>query len=345
MANIYRPCPNRILCPAVTRLVGQGVVEDPDSPFFNFSSEAPDPINYLGIYYGGDSMAPPDTPYQWGQMGNPVHITTGGYWSPYGQRDADDRARLAVQQGNHGGRTTNSPDNPWSSGPGGSPGDFYTNAEVTCGVDCEGGGTAEFTVEAGTIGGDTQEEADMLAESLCEERAGVNPICITTESLPGACIGEAYSEQVQATGGTPFQDQVPPYSYLYGVSDGALPGGLVMDPYTGAITGSPTTGGSYTFTVQALDAAFNIGSAEFTIVVIEITSSGALESGVESLAGYSQTPSATIPAGCTGVWSVTSGSLPPGLSLNSATGEISGTPDPGSKGDYSFELTLTVECP
>lgn len=38
-------------------------------------------------------------------------------------------------------------------------------------------------------------------------------------------------------------------------------------------------------------------------------------------------------------WSVTSGTLPTGLSLNSTTGEISGTPT--ASGDFSFTITLT----
>jgi hypothetical protein len=38
-------------------------------------------------------------------------------------------------------------------------------------------------------------------------------------------------------------------------------------------------------------------------------------------------------------WSVTSGSLPPGLTLNSATGQISGTSD--GSGTYSFTVTVT----
>jgi hypothetical protein len=38
-------------------------------------------------------------------------------------------------------------------------------------------------------------------------------------------------------------------------------------------------------------------------------------------------------------WSVTSGSLPPGLTLNSSTGQISGTPDVA--GTYSFTVTVT----
>lgn len=336
--NIYRPCPNRTTCPAVTRLVGQGVVEDPDSPLYNFSSEAPDPINYLGVFHY-DTFPPPDTPYQWGQ----IHRgTTGGSWSGTSQQQANDNARNDVNNEGNNNRQS-PPGSPYTAGPTGEPTDLVGNEEITCGVPCADG-TGTYTLPADTITAKTQEEANILAQSICNERAGESPFCIDTADLPGACVGDTYSEQVTASGGAPFTGQIPSYSYLYGVSDGSLPTGLEIDPYTGLITGNPSTGGAYTFTVQALDSTFNVASKEYTIIITEITSGSTLESGVEELSGYSQTLAGTVPAGCTGVWSVTGGALPSGLALNPSTGEIYGEPAAGSKGDYSFEITLTVTC-
>ena len=337
---IYRPCPKRITCPAVTRLVGQGVGEDPDSPFFNFSSEAPDPINYLGVFYN-DYFPPPDSPYQWAQIGSSGSYT-GGYFGGVSQQDSNDNARNNVQDAGWNNEQE-PPGAPWTSGPTGSPGDIFENAAVTCGEACEAGGTFEYTVEAGTVHAKTQEEADALAASLCDERKTEDPLCIGNETLAGGCLNEAYSVFIAVSGGTPFTDQVPPYSYLYGISDGALPTGLELDVYTGEIYGTPTVSGNYTFTVTVLDAVFNTTSEQFSIAVVEITS-GTLESAVVAL-DYSQTLIGVVPAGCTGAWAVTSGSLPAGLTLDPATGAITGTPDPGSNADYSFQVTLTVECP
>ena len=335
---IYRPCPKHITCPAVTRLQGQGVVEDPDSPFFNFSSEAPDPINYLGVYYFSD-FAPPDTPYQWAQIDGGY---TGGYFGGVSQQDSNDNARTNVQDGAWGNRQE-PPGTPWTSGPEMARPEIFESAAVTCGVECEAGGTFEYTVEAGTIHALTQEEADAKAVSLCDERKGIDPLCISNNTLLGGCLNEVYTDQIFASGGTPFTNQVPPYSYLYGISDGALPTGLELDVYTGEIYGTPDTGGNYTFTVSVLDAVFNSTSEQFSIAVVEITS-GTLESAVVAL-DYSQTLIGVVPAGCTGVWSITGGSLPAGLSLDAATGAITGDPDAGTNGDHSFQVTLTVECP
>ncbi len=41
--------------------------------------------------------------------------------------------------------------------------------------------------------------------------------------------------------------------FTYAVTAGALPTGLSLNFFTGAITGTPTTGGTYPFTVTATD--------------------------------------------------------------------------------------------
>jgi hypothetical protein len=68
---------------------------------------------------------------------------------------------------------------------------------------------------------------------------------ITTLSLPVAKIGSAYSTTLAATGGRP--------SLTWSVVSGALPTGLSMNS-AGVISGTPTVGGNYGFTVQVTDA-------------------------------------------------------------------------------------------
>ncbi|MFB4278033.1 Ig domain-containing protein [Nonomuraea sp. MTCD27] len=68
---------------------------------------------------------------------------------------------------------------------------------------------------------------------------------ITTTSLPQATPGTAYQHTLAARGGVPFYD--------WQVTGGALPAGLSLDRFTGAITGTPTAAGSATFTVQLRD--------------------------------------------------------------------------------------------
>jgi hypothetical protein len=81
------------------------------------------------------------------------------------------------------------------------------------------------------------------------------PVAITTTSLPDATLGQAYSQSVTATNGT------PPYSWS--VVSGSLPPGLTLSttgtPST-TISGTPTTLGTYAFTVQVTDSGSGPGT-------------------------------------------------------------------------------------
>ncbi|MEV6157876.1 Ig domain-containing protein [Nonomuraea sp. NPDC052129] len=68
---------------------------------------------------------------------------------------------------------------------------------------------------------------------------------ITTTSLPQATPGQSYQQTLAAKGGVPFYD--------WQVTSGSLPAGLSLDRFTGAISGTPTTAGTSTFTVQLRD--------------------------------------------------------------------------------------------
>ena len=82
---------------------------------------------------------------------------------------------------------------------------------------------------------------------------------IDTTSLPGGTVGVAYSQGISASGGT------PPYGWS--VTAGSLPPGLSINAGTGAITGTPTTAGTYAFTVGATDAASGSDTQPLSIVV------------------------------------------------------------------------------
>jgi hypothetical protein len=70
------------------------------------------------------------------------------------------------------------------------------------------------------------------------------PLTITTTSLPNGREGTPYTAQLNAEGGT------TPYKWS---KSGALPRGLVLNHTTGAISGTPTRVGSYTFTIKVKD--------------------------------------------------------------------------------------------
>lgn len=110
----------------------------------------------------------------------------------------------------------------------------------------------------------TQDEIDQAyddlqdaIDALVARGTPVTPPTITPATLPNGTVGTAYTATLTATGDVPI---------TWAVTTGALPAGLTLDPATGAITGTPTTAGTFTFAVTATNAG---GSAtqEFTIVV------------------------------------------------------------------------------
>ncbi len=144
-----------------------------------------------------------------------------------------------------------------------------------------------------------------------------------------AQVGVAYSSSLVATGGEP--------PYTFSIITGSLPPGLTLNPSTGAITGTPTTYGTYTFTAQVVDSRNNSAgttTASCTIVVAPPTLSLTCPSGTAQV-GVAYSSSLVATGGEPPyTFSIITGSLPPGLTLNPSTGAITGTPT--TYGTYTF---------
>ena len=154
---------------------------------------------------------------------------------------------------------------------------------------------------------------------------------VTAPTLPNGAIGSAYSQTLTAAGGTP--------AYTWSITSGGLPGGMALSA-SGAISGTPTASGSFSFTVQVKDSANATATKTFTLAVastLSITTAPKLANGTVSV-GYSQALNAT---GGTPPyhWSVSSGGLPSGLVLDSGTGNIGGVPT--TAGSFSFTVQVT----
>ena len=192
-------------------------------------------------------------------------------------------------------------------------------------------GTFVFTVQVSD--GSTPQQTALKQFTMA---IGTAPLSIVTTSVPNGVIGGAYSVILLANGGTT--------PYTWSISSGALPAGLALDASTGTISGSPTTAGGVSFTVQVVDSSSPQKLAQMgysmTIAaasaVFSITTTG-LADGVVGVA-YSET--IQLSGGATPyVWAVSSGTLPGGLTLNASNGVIAGTPS--ASGNFSFTIKAT----
>jgi len=235
---------------------------------------------------------------------------------------------------------------------------LYYNTDQSCAVKCQNGSEFNYTVAAGKIVALSQLEADNIAHSLACRLAKTNRICITTSALAGTCINEAYSATLHASGGTPwFVDavtvtQIPiiecaginfgsTFPYVWTIVSGSLPPGLVLNPCSGVINGTPTSHGVYTFTVKATDQNGGHQQKSLSICVVEITDDATLPPatiGTSYLLHLNQEPGSAP----TEVWTLVSGTMPAGLTL-AADGTIGGTPT-GPAQSVNLVIQVEVEC-
>jgi hypothetical protein len=156
----------------------------------------------------------------------------------------------------------------------------------------------------------------------------INPgLSVTCSTTTTGTAGAAFnSGAIKVTGGTA--------PYTFSVGTGTLPAGLTLNTSTGAVTGTPTASG--TFTIKVTDAKGNVGSA------CSIT----INPGVSVTCGVNNTGTVGVPfnsgpitvTGGTAPYTFTVvGNLPRGLTLNTSTGAVTGTPM--SSGSFSIQAT------
>ncbi|WP_105638313.1 autotransporter domain-containing protein [Cronobacter dublinensis] len=188
-------------------------------------------------------------------------------------------------------------------------------------------GSDSFVYHASNSAGDSA-DATVSLTILAPTTVTIAP---ASGALPAATAGSAWSQTLSATGGS------APYTW----TAHGLPAGISLNPATGALSGTPTTAGSFTFSVTAKEAGNVSATASYTLVV------GAVTPGVT----LAVTPAAgALPAATTGsAWSQTfavsggtapylwqlSGALPAGLTFSD--GSLKGTPT--TAGSSAFTLT------
>ena len=165
-------------------------------------------------------------------------------------------------------------------------------------------------------------------------------LTITTTTLPGGTVGSQYSSGFAAQGGVP--------SYSWRLASGALPSGLQLNARSGLVLGTPTVAGTFTTDIRVLDSAQHSATAAFTIGIaaqgpsptaLSITTTTAPTGTVGAsynlaLAAQGGTPPYN--------WSVLSGPLPIGLTLDSSTGKVSGTPTQAADQSVAIQVLDTA---
>jgi hypothetical protein len=190
-------------------------------------------------------------------------------------------------------------------------------------------GTFSFTVSAA----DSQAHASTASQSLAllVQAAVPPPLSITTSSLANATSGTAYSSTLAATGG-----QSP---YKWTLTSGSLPSGMTLST-AGVLAGTPSQSGTFNFTVSATDSGATplVASQAFSLVV-----QSALSITTTTLANATSGTVYSTTLAATGgqspyKWTLTSGSLPSGMTLSTA-GVLAGTPS--QTGTFNFTVSAS----
>jgi hypothetical protein len=160
---------------------------------------------------------------------------------------------------------------------------------------------------------------------------GPRLVITITGQLPAGTAGVAYSQRlpITVTGG-----RAP---YVWAVSSG-LPQGVTFSAADQTITGTPAVGGTFTFPVRIEDAAGLSATRQLTLVVksaaLALTTAGRFPDGMLNVP-YATTVEAT---GGQPPYRWSASGLPAGLSINVATGEISGVPT--AAGEFPIAVTV-----
>jgi len=164
-----------------------------------------------------------------------------------------------------------------------------------------------------------------------------DPLIITTaETLPDYAIGSLYNQQISASGG------VPPYTWSSSVS-GTLPPGINFFASTGRLFGTPTTFGTYSFSLQVSDSLGAVTIKPFTltsstppnpVAVADTASTTAGSTVVINVVANDTSPVSSINPATLSVSAATGGSAVANLD-----GTVSYTA-PASAGTHSFTYTV-----
>ena len=182
-------------------------------------------------------------------------------------------------------------------------------------------GTAATTITLAT----TAKRAFLDNIIVTKASSSVTAPVISSSLAQSGTVGSAFNYQITASGS--------PTSYGAAV----LPAGLTLNTATGAITGTPTGAGTFSVNLSATNSA-GTGSATLVITVnpsasAPVISSSLTQSGTVGSAFNYQITASGSPT------SYGAAVLPAGLTLNTSTGAITGTPTAAGTSNVSISAT------
>jgi streptogramin lyase len=162
----------------------------------------------------------------------------------------------------------------------------------------------------------------------------VAPLTLTSTASATTQVGQPYSQTNVAAGGTT--------PYTYAVSAGTLPAGTNLNTSTGTVSGTPTTAGAFSYTIKVTDSGSPFQTAQQTssgrIAPATLTLTFTYSATTQVGQAYSQT---NVAGGGTTPYTYTllTGPLPAGTTLNASTGTVSGTPTTAGYFNYTIKVT------
>ncbi len=167
----------------------------------------------------------------------------------------------------------------------------------------------------------------------------------TTTSLPDGSVGTAYTATLATANAAG--------AVTYSVSAGALPDGVTLAASTGQITGTPTKAGSFPVTFSAADGT-STAQLPVTMTVSATSAFRFLTTSLPDGTTNTEYSATLLVANQLGpvTFSVSSGTLPAGVSLAPSTGQLSGRPTvvnqyavvfAANDGNSTITLSVTIK--
>src|SRR6266849_4627299 len=139
---------------------------------------------------------------------------------------------------------------------------------------------------------------------------------------------------------------VGPFTFALNSPPNSLPGGLTLSS-AGSISGTISASavpGTFNFVAKVTDSQGNVvvsGTISIKVDAALVITPPTLPAGVVGLS-YSASPFTASGGSLTGyAFTIASGALPNGLTLNSSTGAITNSPNPTTAGTYTFTVKVT----